>query len=981
MSQTGIRAQEENLNRRLIPVAVLSLLITAFAVPATAAAPPGEEVTDTWIVTLDPDAPAAEHAFGLAAQNGGQVEHVYHLVLNGFSFRGSAQAADAIASNPNVLRVEHTRVLQAAEVGPNGVFRIDGWAAHGAGHDGRMANGTPVRIAILDTGIMPNHVDLAPNLKPAEGKNCTNLGAAPNDGHGHGTHVSGTAAASFNGEGVVGVATDASLAAVKVLDDFGFGTDAQIICGLDHVLALAGDGTPTVVNMSLGETHAEGAGCASSALHQSICNLVAGQVTVVAAAGNNAVDAGNFFPAAYPEVIATSAFSDLDGSRSFAGCGFWIDIFNQCDDSLASFTNFGAVIDVAAPGVRVYSTTSDGAWGLNSGTSMASPHVAGVAALVLAADPTLTPSEVRDILRSTGECPDGAVANAATCAGHGQWQMSDVFAGTFPDPDGIPEPLVNALRAADTAAAGAGGGDTAPLASISEPTDGATVSGMVSIEISASDAEDAEGSLVVEWSVDGSTWSPTTWSGTAYDGSWESTLLPDGDAVVEARATDSGSNTTNATPVTVTVDNVDEAPTASISAPTDGATVSGTVSIEISASDPEDAEASLQVAWRLAGGSWAAATWNGSAYVAPWDSTSAADGPASIEARATDSASNVTAATPIGVTVNNSSPLSFIDEYANSESSTFGTVAGSYVDTHALGGGIEAISEEESSGKPSNRTSRLSHDWIVPVTGGDVVTFLVDAAASASGDGDAFVFAYSTDGSTFTDMVTIDSSTTTYESYVLPPSIAGDVTIRVTDTNRDRGSSPLDTLWVDHLYIRSESPAPGTAPVAPSGVIATGTAMDMINLTWTDNAGGLAAFEIQRRVAGSGMWEFIGATPAETTFLTDAGLAGGTTYDYRVRAYSAEGTSAWATASGTTLAASAIDLEATGYKVKGVQHVDLSWTGGTIPYDIYRDDTLIQTVAGPTYTDNLGVKGGGSYTYRVCEAGSMVCSSTVQVTF
>jgi len=866
----------------------MALLITTFAAPTAAAASPGEE-TDTWIVTLDPEAPAGEHAFGLAAQHGGVVEHVYHLVLNGFSFRGSAQAADAISRNPNVLRVEHTRVLQATELGPNGVFRIDGWAAHGAGHDGRMADGTAVRIAVLDTGIMPNHVDLAPNLKPAEGKNCINQGAAPNDGQGHGTHVAGTAAASFNGEGVVGVATDASLAAVKVLDDFGFGTDAQIICGFEHVLALAGDGTPTVVNMSLGEVHTEGPGCASSALHQSICNLVASNVTVVAAAGNNGFDASSFFPAAYPEVIATSAFSDLDGERSFAGCGFWLDILNQCDDALASFTNYGSIIDVAAPGVRVYSTTSDGAWGLNSGTSMASPHVAGVAALVLAADPTLTPGEVRDILRSTGECPDGAVANAATCSGHGQWEMSDVFAGTFLDPDGIPEPLINALRAAEAAAAGAGAGDAAPSVSILVPTEGATVSGTVTIEIAATDTEDPAGSLTVEWSVDG-------------------------------------------------------------------------------------------------GASWDSAAWNAGSgrYEASWITTVEPDGTALIDAQATDTAANPSTATPINVTVDNASPPTFVDDYADSESTSFGTVAGSYTATHADGGSIEAIEEVESGGKPSNRLSRLSHSWVVAVTGGDVATFFVDAMASESTDEDTFTFAYATDGSTFIDMVTIDSTTTGYKSYVLPPSVQGDVTIRVTDANRDRGSRSLDTVWIDHMYIRSES-AGGTVPPAPNGVAASGTGVDMIEVTWNDNSGGTAAFEIERRMAGSGPWLPAGSVPAGSTSFIDSSLAADTSYDYRVRAFSAAGVSDWsAPATGRTLAASRIGLTASPYKVKGVQHVDLSWTDsspGGHTYDVYRDDGIIATVTATSYLDNLGVKGGGGYSYRICESGTAACSDTVNVTF
>jgi Subtilase family/Bacterial Ig domain/Fibronectin type III domain/Peptidase inhibitor I9 len=872
------------LRRRLTLVITLALSIGVLVTPAAEAAPPTAAI-DTWIVTLDPAWPAAEHAFGIAAAQRVEVEHVYYHVINGFSFRGSEAAAAAIAHNPHVRRVEHTRVLEATEIGPNGVLRIDAWAAHGAGHDGRMADGTPVRVAILDTGITPSHVDLSPNIVPAEGKNCINEGVDPIDGQGHGTHVAGTVAAAYNGPGVVGTATDAALVPVKVLDDTGFGTDAQVICGLDHVLALASDGTPTVVNMSLGELHGEGAGCGSSAMHQAICNVVDADVTVVAAAGNNAIDAESFFPAAYPEVIAVSAFSDLDGVRSFAGCGFWLDIFSQCDDTLASFTNFGSVIDVAAPGVRVYSTTFDGAWGLNSGTSMASPHVAGVAALVLAADPTLSPAEVRDILRSTGECPDGAVANAATCAGHGQWQMSAVFGGTGPDPDGIPEPLVNALRAADAAAARAGGGDTAPSAAITAPADGATVSGVVPIEITASDAEDAVETLIVEWSVDG-------------------------------------------------------------------------------------------------GATWSEAIWNGSVYAASWDTAGGGDGPATVEGRATDSVGNTTSASPVDVTVDNGSPPpSMVDDHADGESAAYGTVSGSFQDTLTAGGGTEAITEEESGGRPDRRTSQLDHAWTITVSGGEVVTFFVDATANDQGDGEGFTFAYSTDGATFTDMLTVDATTTASMSFVLPPSTQGEVTVRVTDTDRTSGNRSLDTLWIDHMYIRSESPGPGSPPIAPSGVEATGVGSDMIEVTWSDGTGGSASSEIERRVAG-GPWSFAGAAPAGSDSFLDMGLTPDTTYEYRVRAYTAEGVSTWsASASGTTLAAPTLALAATGYKVKGVQHVELVWSGAAGSYDVFRDDVSIATVSSTGYVDNLGVKGGGSYTYRVCVAGTTTCSNPVQVTF
>ena len=264
--------------------------------------------------------------------------------------------------------------------------------------------------------------------------------------------MAGTIAASYNGQGVVGMATNAQLIPIKVLDSTGFGTDAQVICGLDYIAALAqSQPGPYVVNMSLGDSNRPGeTTCSSSALHQAICNLTNAGVTVVAAAGNDGSDAASFVPAAYDEVIAVSAFTDFDGQRSSTGCQLdFSDYGYQCDDTLADFSNYGSVIDVTAPGVHVLSDSLDGGQQTLSGTSMAAPHVAGAAALVLGANPSLTPAQVRALLETTGECPDGSVAGAPTCAGHGQWTVGGFSPG--PDKDGIPEPLINALRAAQAA--------------------------------------------------------------------------------------------------------------------------------------------------------------------------------------------------------------------------------------------------------------------------------------------------------------------------------------------------------------------------------------------------------------------------------------------------------------------------------------------------------------------------------------------------
>jgi subtilisin len=467
------------MKRRRAP-AVLALALLLLTTSTAAAAPPrvadsASEGADHWIVTLrpgqDPQAASDQLTRGL----GGRVEHVFRYALNGFSFRGSAAAAQAISRNPNVLMVVPDRELRAIEILPWGVNRID--ALHPTQPDAHEAGftGGGVSIGILDTGIDLDHPDLDVDI--ARGLNCTGSGP-PEDGHGHGTHVAGTAAAIRDGAGVVGVAPDAVVVPIKVLDDSGVGTDATVICGVDYLTQLATDGDPSndiaVANMSLGEEGAVGS-CADGGLHQAICQSVAAGVTYVVAAGNSSIDAAGFVPASYPEVITVSAMVDLDGEPGgAAGCYFFI----YCDDEFAFFSDYGSVVDVIAPGVQVYSTWKNGGYHTSDGTSMAAPHVAGVAALVKSANPALGPAAIQAILVGRGECPDGTGVEAGSdpqdCAGQGTW------AG---DPDGNAEPFVNALRAASAATSF----DPFPSVSITSPSAGANVSGVVEVRADASD--------------------------------------------------------------------------------------------------------------------------------------------------------------------------------------------------------------------------------------------------------------------------------------------------------------------------------------------------------------------------------------------------------------------------------------------------------------------------------------------------------------
>jgi len=221
--------------------------------------------------------------------------------------------------------------------------------------------------------------------------------------------VAGIAAAIDNASGVVGVAPGARLWAVKVLENDGNGTGAQIIAGVDYVAAHADE--IDVANLSL-----TGSGY-FQALDDAIDNAVSAGVTFVLAAGNDSSDVSSVFPAGHSNAITVSALNDYDGQPGGLAGG--------ADDTFAGFSNYGAGVDIMAPGVSIRSTTVGGGTGFNSGTSMAAPHVAGSAALYLAQNPGGAPLAVKNELLAT--------ADAAPCV------TGPLCPG---DPDGIPEPLL-----------------------------------------------------------------------------------------------------------------------------------------------------------------------------------------------------------------------------------------------------------------------------------------------------------------------------------------------------------------------------------------------------------------------------------------------------------------------------------------------------------------------------------------------------------
>lgn len=290
-----------------------------------------------------------------------------------------------LKQDPNVKYIEQDqKIYSFAQTLPNGINRIDGDLSFAKSGDG--TGSVNVDIGILDTGIY-KHKDLNVYVN----KDFV-YGFFPTDRNGHGTHVAGIAAAKDNSDGVVGVAPGARLWNLKVLGNDGSGSISTLISGIDYVTSHASQ--IDVVNLSLG------CECTSNALNDAITRAVNAGVTFVVAAGNSGKDAKTFSPANHPKVIAVSAIADTDGKCGGLGSS---TKYGQ-DDSLASFSNYGSAVDIAAPGVGIYSTYKS-SYATLSGTSMAAPHVTGAAALYLSKHPGASPSEVANALMNLGAGP------------------------------------------------------------------------------------------------------------------------------------------------------------------------------------------------------------------------------------------------------------------------------------------------------------------------------------------------------------------------------------------------------------------------------------------------------------------------------------------------------------------------------------------------------------------------------------------------
>jgi subtilisin len=388
----------------------------ARSIPSGTQPAAGEAIPGEYIVVLGnqpagggPEVRAADVARQMASRYAGlEVKQTYEHALDGFAARIPKERLDEVKADPRVRFVSENREVRATfrQFLPEGVDRIE--ADRSSTRAGNGAGRVGVGIAVIDTG-----VDRHPDLNVAGGKDCTSSGGFDDD-NGHGTHVAGTAAARDNAFGVVGVAPGAPIYAVRVLGERGFGTSAGVVCGIDWVTAHPG--RIEVANMSLGGRGFDDESCGtenSDATHYAICRSVDEGITYVVAAGNEKADFKNAAPAAYDEVLTVTAMTDYNGEPGGGGrpaydpCKRYPKRFNDKDDRVStSFSNFttpdspDANHTIAAPGVCVASTYEDGGYALLSGTSMASPHVAGTAALYKARNPDASPQRVIDALRA-----------------------------------------------------------------------------------------------------------------------------------------------------------------------------------------------------------------------------------------------------------------------------------------------------------------------------------------------------------------------------------------------------------------------------------------------------------------------------------------------------------------------------------------------------------------------------------------------------
>ncbi|MHB8493569.1 MAG: S8 family serine peptidase [Casimicrobiaceae bacterium] len=499
--------------------------------------------------------------------------------------------AHALSQHPNIKFAEPDALVHSDFV-PNDPYYPNEWHEPkvGASTAWNTSIGSGVTVAILDSGIDSTHPDLAGQLVP--GWNFYDNNSNTSDVYGHGTEVAGTVAAVGNNSiGVAGIAFGAKLMPVRVTDTNGWAS----ISALANGLTWAADHGAKVANMSFAV--------------QSYSTIISAAQYFMNKGGVVMNSAGN--TGTLDTTAASSALVSVSATDS--------------TDTVTSWSSYGPYVDVAAPGAGIWTTTMGGGYSAVSGTSFSSPLTAGVAALMMAANPQLAPSQIVSMLESTAV--DLGTAGYDYYYGYGR---------------------VNAAAAVAAAAQGVAADTTPPAVSISSPT-GGTVTGTVSVSVAASDNV---GVTHVDLLVNGSVLASDTTA--PYSFSWDSSALAGTNATLTAVAYDAAGNSATSQAVTVTVASATTAdttpPTVSIASPT-GGTVSGVVSVSVNASD----NVGVTKVNLLVNGALLASD-STSPYTFSWDSSSLAGSSATLTAVAYDAAGNSATSAAATVTVASSTP-------------------------------------------------------------------------------------------------------------------------------------------------------------------------------------------------------------------------------------------------------------------------------------------------------------------------------------
>jgi len=500
------------------------------------------------------------------------------------------QSVEKLSRHPHVEFAELDRLVEPSAVSNDPYFG-SAWhlAKIGAPTAWDGSTGTGVTIAILDTGVDASHADLSARMVP--GWNFYDNNSNTSDVHGHGTGVAGAAAATLNnGTGVASVAGGARIMPVRIADANAWATWSTVAQGVTW----AADQGARVANVSY-------SGVAGSSSVRSAAQYMQGKGgVVVVAAGNNNKDEG---------ISPTTTMIPVSATDSA--------------DLKASFSSWGDFVAMSAPGVGIWTTVRGGSYQTWQGTSLASPVTAAVVALMMARKPSLSGAQVEQILFQTAS--DLGAAGRDPVFGYGRVNAAAAVAA-----------VDNAVSTLDT---------QAPVVAIAKPMGSSTVAGLVAVDVSATDNN---GVVRVDLMVNGSKIASD--SGAPFAFSWDSTLVASGMVELKAVAVDSAGNAGVSAAVSVNVSNAvaadTTAPAVAITSPRNGAAVSGTVKINISASD-NSGSAGITSDLYIAGARVATATGGTLSY--NWNTRKVKSGTYTIEARSQDRAGNASV-TSISVT-------------------------------------------------------------------------------------------------------------------------------------------------------------------------------------------------------------------------------------------------------------------------------------------------------------------------------------------